>query len=118
MAPKIFLYVWLAFLYRLRNLHWHTGPVSPVCPAPFTKLHTVGSRKLTLEPPTGYIGGDIFYQLYKAHPEYEYVLLVRNEERGRPVVEEYPKVRIVYGSLDDADVIEKEAAAADIVIRE
>ncbi|KAK1984622.1 hypothetical protein LZ30DRAFT_424951 [Colletotrichum cereale] len=65
---------------------------------------------------TGYIGGDAFYALYKKHPEYEYSLLVRNEERATPVREAYPKVRIVIGSLDDVDIIEKEAAAADIVV--
>jgi len=33
------------------------------------------------------------------------------------VAEKYPKVKLAYGSLDSADVLEKEAAAADIVIR-
>lgn len=65
----------------------------------------------------GYIGGDALYSLVKAHPDYEYTLLVRNEERGKPVAAAYPNARLVYGSLDDVDVIEKEAAAADIVIR-
>ncbi|ORY57225.1 uncharacterized protein BCR38DRAFT_354931 [Pseudomassariella vexata] len=65
---------------------------------------------------SGYIGGEAFYSLYEAHSDYEYTLLVRNEERGKPVAEKYPKVRLVYGTLDSADVIEKEAAAADIVV--
>ncbi|KAK6820940.1 hypothetical protein PG987_015340, partial [Apiospora arundinis] len=65
----------------------------------------------------GYIGGDAFYALYESHPDYEYTLLVRNEERGKPVAEKYPKVRLVYGDLSSADVIEKEAAAADVVVR-
>ncbi|KAK2025303.1 NAD(P)-binding protein [Colletotrichum zoysiae] len=65
---------------------------------------------------TGYIGGDAFYALYEKHPEHEYTLLVRNEERAAPVKKAYPKVRIVIGSLNDADVIEKEAAAADVVV--
>lgn len=42
---------------------------------------------------------------------------MRNEERAAPVKKAYPKVRIVLGGLEDASVIEKEAAAADIVIR-
>lgn len=65
----------------------------------------------------GYIGGDVLYSLVKAHPDFEYTLLVRNEERGKPVAAAYPNARLVYGTLDDADVIEKEAAAADIVVR-
>ncbi|KAI2771280.1 NAD(P)-binding protein [Daldinia loculata] len=72
--------------------------------------------KIFLTGATGYIGGDILYQLNKVHPDYEYTLLVRNEERAKPVAAAYPKARIVYGTLDDAEVIEKEAAAADIVV--
>ncbi|KAK8043615.1 hypothetical protein PG993_006045 [Apiospora rasikravindrae] len=64
----------------------------------------------------GYIGGDAFHALYETHPDYDYTLLVRNEDRGKPVAERYPKVRLVYGDLDSADVIEKEAAAADVVV--
>lgn len=55
--------------------------------------------------------------MYKAHPEYDYTLLVRNEERGRLVAEKYPDVKFVYGTLDDAEVLEKAAAAADIIVR-
>ncbi|KAI1459462.1 NAD(P)-binding protein [Annulohypoxylon moriforme] len=72
--------------------------------------------KIFLTGATGYIGGDALYSLVKAHPDYELTLLVRNEERGKPVAAAYPNARLVYGSLDDVDVIEKEAAAADIVV--
>ncbi|KAK1635983.1 hypothetical protein BDP81DRAFT_32017 [Colletotrichum phormii] len=72
--------------------------------------------KIFLTGVTGYIGGDAFYALYEKHPEYEYAVLVRNEERAAPVKKAYPKVRIVLGGLEDASVIEKEAAAADVVI--
>ncbi|KAJ0164487.1 hypothetical protein CTA2_882 [Colletotrichum tanaceti] len=72
--------------------------------------------KIFLTGVTGYIGGDVFYALFEKHPEYEYSLLVRNEERAASVRKAYPKVRIVVGTLDDADVIEKEAAAADVVV--
>ncbi|KAI1413247.1 NAD(P)-binding protein [Hypoxylon sp. FL1857] len=72
--------------------------------------------KIFLTGATGYIGGEALYALVKAHPEFEYAVLVRNEERGKPVAAAYPNVRLVYGNLDDSDVIEKEAAAADIVV--
>lgn len=65
----------------------------------------------------GYIGGDAFHALYERHPDYDYTLLVRNEERGKLVAEKYPKVRFVYGDLNSTDVFEKEAAAADVVVR-
>ncbi|KAK8104232.1 uncharacterized protein PG998_011265 [Apiospora kogelbergensis] len=64
----------------------------------------------------GYIGGDAFHALYERHPDYDYTLLVRNEERGKLVAEKYPKVRFVYGDLNSTDVFEKEAAAADVVV--
>lgn len=57
------------------------------------------------------------YALHEAHPDYEYTLLVRNEDRARPVQDKYPAAKIVYGSLADVDVIEKAAAEADVVIR-
>lgn len=72
--------------------------------------------KIFLTGATGYIGGDAFYAIHSAHPDYEYTLLVRNEDRGKVVKAKYPNVKLVYGSLDDADVIEQAAAAADVVV--
>jgi uncharacterized protein YbjT (DUF2867 family) len=67
---------------------------------------------------TGYIGGDILYALADAHPEYEISALVRNSDKGAVVASKFAKVRLVYGGLDDAKVLEEESAKADIVIRE
>lgn len=72
--------------------------------------------KVFLTGVTGYIGGTAFAHLYKVHPDWEYTLLVRNEERGKPVKEKYQDVKLVYGNLNDSEVIEKAAAEADIVI--
>ena len=74
--------------------------------------------KLFVTGATGYIGGDALYAIAKAHPEYEITALVRNSDKGAKVAQEYPKVRLVYGGLDDAELLEKEAAAADIVCSE
>lgn len=57
------------------------------------------------------------FALHEAHPDYEFTLLVRNEDRARPVKDKYPAAKIVYGSLADVAVIEKAAAEADVVIR-
>ncbi|KAF4125181.1 Nucleoside-diphosphate-sugar epimerase [Geosmithia morbida] len=64
----------------------------------------------------GYIGGTVYAFLTRAHPEYDFTLLVRSEERGEAVKAKYPDAKLVYGSLDDADIIEKAASEADIVI--
>lgn len=59
----------------------------------------------------------MLYELEKAHPEYDYTALVRDSDRGAVVAAAYPKIRLVYGTLDDAQVLEEESARADIVIR-
>ncbi|KAK0735045.1 hypothetical protein B0T26DRAFT_762858 [Lasiosphaeria miniovina] len=80
--------------------------------------------KLLLTGVTGYIGGDAFYALRKAHPELEYTLLVRSAERVKLVREQYPEttgIRIVYpdSSRDGSslnDLLEDEASKADIIV--
>jgi hypothetical protein len=72
-------------------------------------LHSTGA--------TGYLGGDALYNLYNAHPEYEYSALVRSKEKAKPVTDAFPNVRIVIGGLDDSDILKEEASKADVVIR-
>ena len=66
---------------------------------------------------TGYIAGDALYVLNKAHPEYNYSLLVRTQEKAEKIKQEYPNSRIVIGDLAASDILEREAAKADIVLR-
>lgn len=66
---------------------------------------------------TGYIAGDAFYTIHRAHPDYEYSALVRTEDKANKVRAAYPDVRIVIGGLDDSSILEEEAAKADIVLR-
>ncbi|VZH95141.1 unnamed protein product [Fusarium fujikuroi] len=65
---------------------------------------------------TGFIGGDAFYALHKAHPDWKYTILVRSEDKGKDVQKQYPDVKLAIGSLDDSKVIEKAASEADIVV--
>jgi hypothetical protein len=39
------------------------------------------------------------------------------EEKAKPVKEAFPKIKTVLGGLDDSELLEREAAKADIVIR-
>lgn len=66
---------------------------------------------------TGYIGGDVFYTVHQAHPDWQYSVLVRNKDKGAQVASKYPDVRIVYGDLDSSSIIEEEVKNADIVFR-
>ncbi|RDW84035.1 NAD(P)-binding protein [Aspergillus mulundensis] len=74
--------------------------------------------KIFLTGATGYIGGDILYQLNEQYPDFTYALLIRSEDKAKTVRSRYPKARIVSGGNDDAAALEREAAWADVVIRE
>lgn len=66
---------------------------------------------------TGYIAGDALSLLHERHPEYEYRILVRSQEKANTVRKAYPSVHIVLGDLDDFETLKKEAADADVVLR-
>lgn len=66
---------------------------------------------------TGYIGGDALYAIANAHPEYDITALVRSSEKGALVASEYPKIKLVYGDNESADVIKEEVYKADVVLR-
>lgn len=72
--------------------------------------------KVFLTGATGYIGGTAHAAFAKAHPDWEFTLLVRSEERAKPIKEAYPNTKFAYGGLDDADLVQKAAAEADIII--
>ncbi|OIW26136.1 NAD(P)-binding protein [Coniochaeta ligniaria NRRL 30616] len=72
--------------------------------------------KIFLTGVTGYVGGDIFANLYETHPDWDYTVIVRNQDRGIPVAAKYPSVKIVYGDLDASDVLSAASAEADIVV--
>jgi len=57
------------------------------------------------------------FALYNAHPDYEYTASVRNSDKGALVAASFPKIRLVYGTLEDTALLEEESSKADIVIR-
>ncbi|KAF4967796.1 hypothetical protein FZEAL_10488 [Fusarium zealandicum] len=72
--------------------------------------------KIFLTGVTGFVGGAAFAEIHDKHPDYDYTLFVRSEERGKAVAGKYPHVKFVYGDLASTDVIEKAAAEADVVV--
>lgn len=64
------------------------------------------------------MGGDFLVLLLQAHPAWaaSITCLVRDQARGNSLKASYPSVRLVYGTLDDADILETEAAKAEIVL--
>ncbi|KAL6718016.1 hypothetical protein ACLMJK_004101 [Lecanora helva] len=67
---------------------------------------------------TGYVGGDVLFLLLQAHPHWASSIkcLVRNQKRGESLERAYPELTLVYGTLDDAAVLEREAENAEIVL--
>ena len=52
------------------------------------------------------------------HPEYSIRALVRNDAHASSITQTYGNVQIVKGSLDDADILAREATAADVILSE
>ncbi|KAI6769810.1 hypothetical protein HG530_004439 [Fusarium avenaceum] len=65
---------------------------------------------------TGFVGGTTFSKIHDTHPDYDYTLYVRNEDRAKVIAEKYPNAKLVYGDLESTDVIEKAASEADVVV--
>ncbi|CAF3469578.1 unnamed protein product [Fusarium graminearum] len=74
------------------------------------------TRPLNSTGASGYIGGDVLHLLLKSHPEYHVRTLIRDETKGAAVADAFSQVEIVHGSLDDTDIIAREAHGADIVL--
>jgi nucleoside-diphosphate-sugar epimerase len=65
---------------------------------------------------TGYIGGTVLDTLVRQRPNYSITALLRKVPAQ--FAEKYPDVKIVIGDYDDFEFIAKNAAEADIVVRE
>lgn len=66
---------------------------------------------------SGYVGGQLGETLSREHPEFEMTTLVRTEEQAQKVQARWPHMRIVVGDLDSHDLLVREAAASDVVLR-
>ncbi|KAK8088121.1 nucleoside-diphosphate-sugar epimerase [Apiospora hydei] len=72
--------------------------------------------KIFLTGATGYIGGDALFVLSQTHPDFEFSLLVRTQEKADKVKAQYPNATIILGKLDDSGLLREQAAKADIVL--
>ncbi|KAF5009414.1 hypothetical protein FDECE_4346 [Fusarium decemcellulare] len=72
--------------------------------------------KIFLTGTSGYIGGQVLYDLVAGHPEYEITTVVRSSASAKRIEEAYPKVRVLQGDFDDVELIEREASQANIVL--
>lgn len=64
---------------------------------------------------TGYIGGDFLSLATETHPDWQFTCLIRDPAKASAITAKYNTVRTVLGNLDAVDIIEAEAAAANII---
>ncbi|KAL1608436.1 hypothetical protein SLS60_003378 [Paraconiothyrium brasiliense] len=72
--------------------------------------------KLFITGATGYIGGDALCTIANTYPDLDITALVRNSDKGAKIASQYAKVKLVYGDLDNAELLTTEAAKADIIV--
>ncbi|KAJ3542386.1 hypothetical protein NM208_g4124 [Fusarium decemcellulare] len=72
--------------------------------------------KIFLTGASGYIGGDLLHLLSTSHPHYLVRALVRDATKGEALKRSFDQVQIVNGSLDDTELIAREAVDADVVV--
>ncbi|KAM0712295.1 hypothetical protein Q7P37_011390 [Cladosporium fusiforme] len=72
--------------------------------------------KLFLTGATGYIGGDFLHAIAKAHPELAITVLVRQESAASKLKQEYPRVDVIQGDLNDSETLVKAGSGADVIL--
>ncbi|KAF2637808.1 NAD(P)-binding protein [Massarina eburnea CBS 473.64] len=72
--------------------------------------------KVFITGATGYIGGDALYVIANTYPDLAITALVRNSDKGAKIAAQYTKIKLVYGNLDNADILTEETAKADITL--
>jgi hypothetical protein len=67
---------------------------------------------------SGYIGGDVLYELLSAHPDWEQSItcLVRNPAHETQFKARYPKLRLLFATFDQTALIEEEIAKHELVV--
>lgn len=72
--------------------------------------------KVFITGATGYIGGEILYQLLENN-QYEITALVRSEEKARLLLDKTEdRVKTVLGDLDSVEILTAQVELADLVI--
>ncbi len=71
--------------------------------------------KLFITGGTGYIGGSVLKGIIKTYPDLEITALLRSPTEE--FAERYPTVKVVRGSFDDFEIVEKAAEDADVIVR-
>ncbi|EAU36702.1 conserved hypothetical protein [Aspergillus terreus NIH2624] len=67
---------------------------------------------------SGYIGGDVLYELLSVHPDWEQSItcLVRNPAHEAQFRARYPRLRLLFATFDQTALIEEEIAKNELVV--
>jgi uncharacterized protein YbjT (DUF2867 family) len=77
----------------------------------------MSSPRVFVTGASGYVGGNTVGRLIKKHPEYDIVLLVRDEDQKAKSLAAWPSVKAVIGNLDDTELLIEQGKKADVVLR-
>ncbi|TVY45739.1 hypothetical protein LSUB1_G000403 [Lachnellula subtilissima] len=74
--------------------------------------------KIFITGATGYVGGDVLHTLLQSHPTWEtnITCLYRTPSSINKLTTTYPAIKTIQGTLESTQILEDEAAKADIVL--
>ncbi|GAQ10108.1 hypothetical protein ALT_7429 [Aspergillus lentulus] len=74
--------------------------------------------KIFITGTSGYVGGDVLYELLRAHPDWEpsITCLVRNPAHEAQFKARYPNLRLFFGTFEQPAIIEEEVAKHELVV--
>ncbi|SPJ91985.1 uncharacterized protein FTOL_13639 [Fusarium torulosum] len=76
----------------------------------------MANPRILITGATGLIGGDFLHILTKQYPSWSIAVLVRDSEKAALIAMHYPQVEVVFGTLYDAKLLERESTTADVVL--
>ena len=81
-------------------------------------MYVLHNRPDSNKNQTAYLGGTVLARLLTLHPDWESTttVLIRCSSRASTLSSAYPSLNLVTGTLDSTQLLENEAAKADIVL--
>lgn len=65
---------------------------------------------------TGFVGGQVLQELVRKYPEFQISALVRDAKAAETISSAFPSVNVIFGSLDDSNIVADEASRASVVL--
>ncbi|ORY65127.1 uncharacterized protein BCR38DRAFT_391229 [Pseudomassariella vexata] len=72
--------------------------------------------KVFLTGASGYVGGQVLHQIAASNSQLDITVLLQDKQKSTVVAGAFPSVRVVLGSLDNAELVQNEVSQADVVL--